>query len=110
MRVIRFVGRAFWISLLLLLQGLLWLLGWIAALITFRGRAARQAWFGQRLADTLIALGATFVKVGQIMSTRPDLFPPHVMRALTRLQDNVGAFAWRDVERTIIEDLGKPPD
>jgi ubiquinone biosynthesis protein len=42
------------------------------------------------------------------MSTRPDLFPPYVIKALTRLQDNVGSFAWKHVERTITEELGKP--
>jgi len=42
------------------------------------------------------------------MSTRPDLFPPHIIRPLTRLQDDVGAFGWRAVERTLVEDLGKP--
>jgi ubiquinone biosynthesis protein len=108
-RILRFIGRGFWVLLLLLLQGLIWLVGWLGALITFRGKPARQAWFGERLAETLIAVGATFVKVGQIMSTRPDLFPPYIIRALTRLQDNVGAFAWREVERTILEDLGKRP-
>ena len=108
MRVLRFVGRGLWVGVLLLLHGLYWFVGWLALLITFRSKAARQDWFGLRLAALLIALGATFVKVGQIMSTRPDLFPPHIIRALTRLQDNVGAFAWHHVERTLLEQLGKP--
>jgi ubiquinone biosynthesis protein len=106
--VLRFVGRGFWVATLLLLHFLAWSFGWLGLLVTFRGKEARQRWFGARLAALLIALGATFVKVGQIMSTRPDLFPPHVIRALTRLQDNVGAFAWRHVERTLAEDFGKP--
>ena len=109
-RFVRFVGRGLWVSLLLLIHGLVWLIGWIGLLVTARGKAARQAWFAQRLVELMVALGATFVKVGQIMSTRPDLFPPHVIRALTRLQDNVGAFAWKHVERTIREDLGAPPE
>lgn len=110
MRALRFAGRGLWIALLLLGHGLLWFVGWLLLLVSFRGKAARQAWFAGRLAALLIGLGATFVKVGQIMSTRPDLFPPHVIRALTRLQDDVGAFAWRHVERAFVEDLGKPPD
>jgi ubiquinone biosynthesis protein len=109
-RVLRFIGRGAWVTLLLLLHGLVWLLGWIGCLVTFRGKAARQAWFAQRLAELLVALGATFVKVGQIMSTRPDLFPPHIIRALTRLQDNVGAFPYAQVERTIREDFNRTPD
>jgi ubiquinone biosynthesis protein len=108
MLVVRFVGRGLWVALILLLHGLLWFGGWLGLLLTFRGKAERQRWFGARFASLLIALGATFVKVGQIMSTRPDLFPPHIIKALTRLQDNVGAFAWRHVERTLVEELGKP--
>lgn len=94
--------------MILLATGIVWFVGWLVLLLGFRSKAARQKWFADRLAGLLIALGATFVKVGQIMSTRPDLFPPHIIHALTRLQDNVGAFGWRDVERTIAEDLGKP--
>lgn len=108
MRSLRFVGRGFRVGFLLLVHGLIWFVGWLGLLLTFRGKAARQTWFASRLASILVALGATFVKVGQIMSTRPDLFPPHIIRALTRLQDNVGAFAWRDVERTLATDFGKP--
>lgn len=110
MRTLRFIGRGFLVGFLLLVHGLVWFFGWLGLLLSFRGKDARQAWFARRLAVLLVALGATFVKVGQIMSTRPDLFPPHIIQALTRLQDNVGAFAWQDVERTIIEDLGKPID
>src|SRR5688572_12987614 len=108
MLLLRFLGRGLWVTLILLVHGFLWFGGWLGLLITLRGKARRQEWFGERLAALLIALGATFVKVGQIMSTRPDLFPPHVIRALTRLQDNVGAFAWRHVERTIEEELESP--
>jgi ubiquinone biosynthesis protein len=108
MQVLRFIGRGLWVSIILLVHAVIWFVGWLGLLLAFRGKETRQNWFGSRLASLLIALGATFVKVGQIMSTRPDLFPPHVIRALTRLQDNVGAFGYAAVERTILEDLGKP--
>lgn len=108
MRTLRFIGRGFFVFFLLLVYGLVWFVGWLALLLTLNGKDVRQAWFGRRLAALLVGLGATFVKVGQIMSTRPDLFPPHIIVALTRLQDNVGAFSWKDVERTILVDLGKP--
>src|SRR3954454_4144544 len=98
MRAIRFVGRGLWIALLLVLHGVMWLVGWLALLVTLRGKPARQAWFALRLTELIVALGATFIKVGQIMSTRPDLFPPHIIQTLTRLQDDVGAFGWRHVE------------
>lgn len=105
----RFAGRGVWVALLLLGHAAVWLVGWVLLLVSFRGKAAREAWFGRRLAGLMIGLGATFVKVGQIMSTRPDLFPPHVIAALERLQDDVGAFAWRHVERAFVEDFGQPP-
>jgi ubiquinone biosynthesis protein len=110
MRTLRFIGRGFFVSFLLLVYGLVWFVGWLALLVTLNGKDVRRAWFARRLAALLVGLGATFVKVGQIMSTRPDLFPPHIIVALTRLQDNVGAFSWKDVEHTILEDLGKPID
>src|SRR5690606_1051608 len=108
MQVLRFVGRGLWVALLLLLHGLVWFVGWIGLLLALRKARVRETWFADRFASLLVALGATFVKVGQIRPTRPDLFPPYIIRALTRLQDDVGAFAWRHVERTIEEELGKP--
>ncbi len=109
MKFVRFVGRGLWVSLLLLAHGLVWWLGWLGLLVAFRGKAARQRWFASRLAALLIGLGATFVKVGQIMSTRPDLFPPHIIRALEKLQDDVGAFPYRHVERAFAAEFGRPP-
>jgi ubiquinone biosynthesis protein len=108
MQAVLFVRRGLWVTGILLLHGLLWFFGWLGLLLSFRGKAARQGWFASRFAALLIALGATFVKVGQIMSTRPDLFPPHIIKALTRLQDNVGAFAWKHVERALVDEFGKP--
>jgi ubiquinone biosynthesis protein len=107
--IVRFTARGLWVAGLLAFHTIVWGIGWLVLLFTLRGRAARQRWFANRLVALLIGLGATFVKVGQIMSTRPDLFPPHVITALTRLQDDVGAFAYRHVERTIREDFGRPP-
>ncbi len=108
-RGLRFVGRGLWIAALLLGSGIVWFVGWLVLLLALRGKAARQRWFAARLTGLLAALGATFVKVGQIMSTRPDLFPPHVIRSLARLQDDVGAFAWRHVEAAFQADFGQGP-
>jgi ubiquinone biosynthesis protein len=60
------------------------------------------------VADLFRSLGATFIKVGQIMSTRPDLIPEHITRPLERLQDDVGPFPFSAVAQTIEEDLGRP--
>src|SRR5687767_3473562 len=85
----RLVLRAGMIALLFGQQVLRWWFGWLWLLVSFAGRARRRAWFGQVIADLFRSLGATFVKVGQIMSTRPDLVPEHVTRALEKLQDDV---------------------
>lgn len=106
---VSFTLRAAAIAFFLAKQFFWWLAGWLALLVTLRSVDRRQAWFAVRLLGLFRDLGATFVKVGQIMSTRPDLLPPHVIRALEKLQDSVGAFAFVHVERTFVEDFGKPP-
>jgi ubiquinone biosynthesis protein len=58
----------------------------------------------------LEGLGATFVKVGQIMSTRPDLLPPEIIAELILLQENVRPFRFAEVRKIIEEDLRHPLD
>jgi ubiquinone biosynthesis protein len=58
--------------------------------------------------DLFRELGATFIKVGQIMSTRPDLIPEYLSTALAELQDHVGPFPFEEVVRTVEGDLGRP--
>lgn len=59
-----------------------------------------------QLARDLEELGPTFVKLGQLLSTRPDLLSEPYRVALQRLQDHVEPFAYDDVEATIQEELG----
>src|SRR3954451_813744 len=61
---------------------------------------------GRHLREMLDELGPTFVKFGQLLSTRPDVVPPDIIVELRGLQDDVRAFPYGDVERTIEEDLG----
>ena len=84
--------------------------GWAGSALWLRrpGKARRSAWLGQVVVDLFRQLGATFIKVGQIMSTRPDLIPEYVSSALAELQDHVGPFPFEDVVRTIEADLGRP--
>jgi ubiquinone biosynthesis protein len=73
------------------------------------GRLSREGLLrlrGRWLAATLERLGATFVKLGQILSTRPDLLGPELIEGLALLQDRVRPFAFRDVERVLEEELG----
>ncbi len=51
-------------------------------------------------------LGPTFVKLGQILSTRPDLLPPALIQELTTLQDDVPPMAFEQVQATIAQELG----
>ncbi|MBV9080016.1 MAG: AarF/ABC1/UbiB kinase family protein, partial [Elusimicrobia bacterium] len=60
------------------------------------------------LADDLERLGPTYIKLGQILSTRSDLLPPQVLEQLSRLQDRVTPMP-ADVVKTVVEtELGRP--
>jgi ubiquinone biosynthesis protein len=61
---------------------------------------------GRRLREMLDELGPTFVKFGQLLSTRPDVVPPDVIVELRKLQDDVSPFPLADVERVVQEELG----
>src|SRR4051812_8796929 len=61
---------------------------------------------GQHLRELLDELGPTFVKFGQLLSTRPDIVPPDIIAELRGLQDDVRAFPFEQAERVIEEDLG----
>jgi predicted unusual protein kinase regulating ubiquinone biosynthesis (AarF/ABC1/UbiB family) len=58
------------------------------------------------LADDLERMGPTYVKLGQLLSTRPDILPPAYMHALARLQDKVEPFSFGEVEKIITSELG----
>src|SRR5215510_11969862 len=57
-------------------------------------------------AADLEKLGPTFIKLGQLLSTRADLLPPAYLDALARLQDNVTPFPVAAVERIVQDELG----
>ncbi len=58
------------------------------------------------LAADLERLGPTYIKLGQLLSTRADLLPPPYLEALTRLQDKVGPFSFAEVEQIVESELG----
>ena len=74
----------------------------------FRRRAEQETRLTrpQRIRMALEDLGATFIKFGQVMSTRPDLVPPDVIAELTKLQEGVPPFS----SETAIETLEKELD
>src|SRR5438093_1082811 len=51
------------------------------------------------LAKDLERLGGTYIKLGQLLSTRADLLPPAHLKALSRLQDDVKPFSFEEVEK-----------
>jgi len=60
----------------------------------------------EEFAKDLEALGPTFIKIGQLLSTRPDFLPPAYLSALAKLQDKVEPFSFEEVEEIITNELG----
>jgi ubiquinone biosynthesis protein len=76
---------------------------------------ADESWLGEdhssaaaRFRNVLEDLGPTFIKLGQVMSTRPDIMPPEFMAELKRLQDRVPPMPLDEVYTQIEQSLGKP--
>ncbi len=63
---------------------------------------------GARLRLTLDQLGPTFVKFGQLISTRPDIVPPEIFKELEDLQDNVAPISFEQIKTHLETTLGRP--
>jgi ubiquinone biosynthesis protein len=61
---------------------------------------------GQHLREMFDELGPTFVKFGQLLSTRPDVVPPDIVLELRKLQDDVTPFPYEQVEQVVESELG----
>lgn len=61
---------------------------------------------GERTRQVIEELGPTYIKIGQIASTRGDIIPEEILHELEKLQDNVPPFSFKDVSRIIEEELG----
>lgn len=75
--------------------------------VTEAKKAARRKRQAIWIRETFLELGPTFIKVGQLFSTRADLFPAEYVEELSKLQDKVPAFSYEQVEAIIENDLGK---
>ncbi|MYZ50909.1 ABC1 kinase family protein [Malikia spinosa] len=63
-----------------------------------------------RVRRALEELGPTFVKLGQVLATRIDLFEPEWIIEFGKLQDSTPAAPWSDIRQQLCEDLGAPPE
>eukprot|EP00878_Enallax_costatus_P022842 GHUV01024272.1.p1 GENE.GHUV01024272.1~~GHUV01024272.1.p1 ORF type:complete len:684 (+),score=139.67 GHUV01024272.1:232-2283(+) len=68
----------------------------------------RQAELARDAVDNLERLGPTFIKLGQIMSIRPDVLPPPVLAQLSKLQDRIAPFSTAEARRMVEKELGAP--
>lgn len=71
-------------------------------------QAARRKQLAIWIRETLLNLGPTFIKVGQLFSTRADIFPIEFVEELSKLQDRVPAFSYEQSREIIEADLAKP--
>ncbi|MFN6517864.1 MAG: ABC1 kinase family protein [Nostoc sp. CreGUA01] len=75
--------------------------------VTEAKQTARRKTQALWIRNTLLDLGPTFIKVGQLFSTRADIFPVEYVEELAKLQDKVPAFSYEQVEAIIEQELGK---
>jgi len=73
-----------------------------------RRRSAVARIRGKLLRWSMATLGATFIKLGQVLSSRPDLLPAEMIEELRKLQDNVPAFSFRRARKIIEAEMGAP--
>eukprot|EP00966_Prymnesium_polylepis_P035055 814485-Prymnesium_polylepis.1 len=73
-------------------------------------QVAARAALARRLCSTLIMLGPTFIKIGQLLSTRVDVLPREVIAELSSLQNDVPGFPAHRAIAIIEAELGQPID
>ncbi|MGD9539249.1 MAG: 2-polyprenylphenol 6-hydroxylase [Alphaproteobacteria bacterium] len=114
MRVLRNLWRLFSIAWTLARYDALFLLKearivpFLINLVDLVPRPRRKGRPGERLVAAFEALGPTFIKFGQVLSTRPDLIGDAVAHDLTRLHDKLPPFPAKDARAIIEAELGKP--
>jgi ubiquinone biosynthesis protein len=75
-----------------------------------RSQSGRPRTIAERLRLALEDLGPTFVKLGQLLSTRPDLLPPAYITELSKLQDDAPPVSAELIRETIWRELGAEPE
>ncbi len=81
---------------------------WWRRVILRKPEPARRVTVAQRIRQAVEELGPTFVKFGQVVSTRPDLVPAAIIAELEKLQEHVGPFSGEEAIRILETELGAP--
>src|SRR6188508_3422325 len=104
--------RGLFLLLFLLVVSVVYGIGRLILWLSVRDRQERERrvarWRGRVLRRSMTMLGATFIKMGQVLSSRPDLLPPETIEQLKVLQDRLPAFGFRRVRRSVEAELGRP--
>ncbi len=111
MRLLSLFWRSLGLAFALFFYGAAYLAGRIPTLFignTERRRAAVARLRGRILRAAMAGLGATFIKLGQVMSTRPDLLAPETIDELRKLQDKLPPFPFEVARAALEQELGVP--
>lgn len=82
----------------------------LGSLVVGKSEARANQTVGERVRLVITDLGPSFVKLGQIVSTRPDLIPPDVIAELKKLQDRVPPVPYDQIKQQVETDLSAPID
>ena len=99
---VRDVGRLRQVAMVLTRHGLGLLVAGLPGVNAERAYSSTP----DRAVSAIQELGPTFIKLGQVLSTRADVIPPAYIEALQALQDDVDALPWADLEAVLREELG----
>ena len=83
------------------------LLGWVSRMLAF-GAGSKSDNPGERLADALTELGPAYIKFGQVLATRSDIFAGEFVEGLSKLKDRVPPFSMATAEKMIAKEWGVP--
>ena len=83
---------------------------WLTVRDAKRNRSLLARWRGKVMRRSMTMLGATFIKMGQVLSSRPDLLEPETIDELRVLQDRLPAFPFARAKAIIEADFGKTLD
>ncbi|MEM7167578.1 MAG: AarF/UbiB family protein [Planctomycetota bacterium] len=113
-RTLRSIPRVKDITLILLKHGVYQVASHLGAPFRMRVRGILRSPFGhpvrqaERLRLAFQELGPTFIKLGQLIANRPDLFPPAMVQEFAKLENRVDSIPFPDIKAAIERELGVP--